>query len=96
MFEIHKSRRACADIHNIWLYSFENWGEAQADKYFDQLMAGINELRRHPELGKPRDSLRKGYRSLQIQHHVVFYTVSSSIVSIKRVLHERMDPDAGL
>jgi plasmid stabilization system protein ParE len=33
-FEI--TLRAKEDLYNIWLYSLEAWGEAQADKYIGE------------------------------------------------------------
>ena len=32
---IHTQNLAKKDLQAIWLYSFKNWGEKQADKYFD-------------------------------------------------------------
>jgi toxin ParE1/3/4 len=37
VLKIHKQVLAEQDIIDIWLYSFENWGQAQADKYLDEL-----------------------------------------------------------
>jgi plasmid stabilization system protein ParE len=45
----------------IWHYSFREWGEAQADKYYAEIKAGILKLQAHPHLGRSRDDLRAGY-----------------------------------
>ena len=37
------SERAEADLREIWRYSLEVWGEAQADRYLDELDAGLQE-----------------------------------------------------
>lgn len=91
MHRIHKQARAERDLTDIWLYTYEEWGEAQANKYFDELDAGIRRLAENPELGKRCDYIRAGYRSLRVGHHLVYYTVTPSIIRIVRVLHERMD-----
>ncbi|RKT38009.1 type II toxin-antitoxin system RelE/ParE family toxin [Thiocapsa rosea] len=96
MHEIVKRPRAREDLKGIWRYSFTEWGEAQADRYLAEIDAGIARLKEHPELGKSRDDLRAGYRSLRINQHVVFYLVTPSVVRIVRVLHVRMDPDSHL
>jgi len=96
MHEIRKHALAESDLIGIWLHTYERWGEAQADEYFEQLDAGIRRLARHPELGKACGHVREGYRSFRINRHVVYYTVTLSIIHIIRVLHGRMDPDQHL
>lgn len=91
MLNIHKQELAEKDLKGIWLYSFENWGETQADKYYDELDEGFKTLCHNPEIGKDRGSIRKGYRSFQINRHVVYYKVTASTIHIIRVLHESMD-----
>lgn len=80
----------------IWVYTFKQWSEAQADRYLSALEDGIQKLVGEPEDGKQRDSLRKGYWSQRIEHHVVFYTFTDNELRIRRVLHEVMDPDIHL
>lgn len=87
------SARAQADLRDIWLYSFKNWGEAQADRYLDELDAGLRECGVEPECGRRRDEVRIGYWSLLVRRHVAFYTVTTDEVLIQRVLHGSMDPD---
>ena len=72
MFEIVKRPGARQDLTAIWRYSFEQWGEKQADKYLAELAAGIARLGDNPLLGKPRDDLRSGYRSLRVNEHMVY------------------------
>ena len=50
MRRIFKTQEAESDLEEIWLYSFEEWNEEQADKYYDQLIEGINKLLDNPEL----------------------------------------------
>ena len=92
MYRIHKQALAEEDIQGIWLYTYEKWGEAQADKYFDELEYGIKTIGHNPAIGKNCDAIREGYRSFQINRHIVYYKVKSSTIHIVRVLHERMDP----
>jgi toxin ParE1/3/4 len=96
MPEIVKRPRARQDLKTIWRDSFEEWGEKQADKYLAELAAGIARLRDNPRLGKERDDLRPGYRSLRVNAHMVYYVLTPSTIRIVRVLHARMDPDRHL
>lgn len=91
-----KDQAAETDLIGIWVYSFEQWSEAQADRYLSALEDGIQKLVGEPENGKQRDSLRNGYWSQRIKHHVVFYTFTDNELRIRRVLHEVMDPDIHL
>ncbi len=93
MVIIVKSPAAEIDLEKIWLYSFEQWNEGQADRYYDALLEGINRLVDNPMLGKSRQHVRQGYRSLQINRHVIYYRQQGDTIDIVRVLHERMIPE---
>jgi len=92
MYEINKSFLALDDLKGIWHYSLNKWGDAKAADYLRELDTGIQRLTVNPEMGKPRDRMRKGFRSIQINHHVVFYQIKGQIIHIIRVLHERQLP----
>jgi toxin ParE1/3/4 len=87
-----KKPLAESDLIDIWFYSFENWGEEQANSYLKALGLQLAKLKEFPMLGKPRDELRPGYRSLQIQRHLAFYLLTEEAVEIVRVLHVSMEP----
>jgi toxin ParE1/3/4 len=91
-----KDRAAEDDLIGIWVYTFNQWSEAQADRYLYALECGINAIMIDPQAGKARDDMREGYWSKRIEHHVVFYTVTDDELRIRRVLHEVMDPDLHL
>jgi len=57
----------------------------------EALRQGVGKLLKDPESGVRRDSLREGYRSKLLEHHVVFYTFTDEEVRIRRVLHKVMD-----
>lgn len=89
--KLAKDNAAEADLIGVWVYSFETWGEAQADRSLAALENGIREPVASPRNGKPRDDLREGYWSKRLEHHVVFYTFTDAELRIRRVLHEVMD-----
>jgi toxin ParE1/3/4 len=91
-----KTQEAESDLEEIWLYSFEKWNEEQADRYYDQLIEGIDKLLDNPELGKSRATIRNGYRSIHIGSHLIYYRVEGDDIRIIRVLHERMLPSKHL
>jgi Plasmid stabilization system protein len=83
--------KAESDLIDIWVYTCEEWGADQADKYLDQLEAGMRQLINHPSLGANYAHVFPGYRRLQVEHHAVFYQVLGSEVLVVRILHEDMD-----
>ena len=78
MRKIHLQVLAKQDLKNIWLYSFNNWGEEQADCYFDELNNAFALIAENPELGFACDYIREGYRQFYINCHVVFYRVTAA------------------
>jgi toxin ParE1/3/4 len=91
MPEILIRPRAHSDLKAIWRYSFQQWGERQADLYLKQLDDGIQSLREFPDLGEACDHIRTGYRKLQVNRHLVFYRRSDQRIEVVRVLHQAMD-----
>lgn len=87
---------ARADLIAIWVYSFETWGEAQAERYTTAIERGIELLAGAPENGKDRSALVQGYWSKRLEHHVVFYTFDDHELRVRRVLHGVMDPSLHL
>ncbi len=93
MYEVTQSQLARQDLKGIFRYSFEKWGADKAAEYLVQLDAGIHALIDNPAIGRSRDEIRDGYRSIQINRHIVFYRVLDQVIDVVRVLHERMAPE---
>jgi len=96
MYDLELQHRARQDLKEIWRFSCETWNEQQADKYLRQLAEKTALLRTNPNLGRRRDEVRPGYRSLVVNRHVVYYLVEEDSVRIVRVLHDGMDPERHL
>ena len=96
MLELAKRPLAKDDLKEIWRYTYENWGVQQADHYLYELDAAMQKLLVSPDLGRPRDALRAGYRSVHIGRHTVFYRVEGRSLEIVRVLHDSMDVERHL
>ena len=93
---IHKHPLAEQDLLDIWLYSYENWGETQADKYVDELESVIKSIAANPFSYKEREEFSPPIRICHHARHLIIYTVSNTSLSIIRILHNRMDIDAHL
>lgn len=92
MRQLVVSIQAEEDLRGIWLYTFEKWGDAQADRYLDELGEGMQRCCENPGHGKNREAVRAGYCSQFVRKHVVFYTFTEKEVVVQRVLHGAMDP----
>jgi toxin ParE1/3/4 len=85
------SRDAEDDLLSIWRYGAEEWSPTAADDHERAIGRSCLRLVSHPDLGKSRDELFVGMRSIPIDPHVVFYKVSSDAIEVVRVIHQRED-----
>jgi toxin ParE1/3/4 len=46
------SRKARADLRNIWKYTADNWDEQQADRYILQIHAAMMLVAKDPQKGR--------------------------------------------
>jgi toxin ParE1/3/4 len=79
------------DLKAIGRYSADRWGESQRRWYLRELADRMAVLADNPMLGRARDDLRAGYRSMRSGRHVVFYREVADGIEIVRVLHQSMD-----
>lgn len=84
---------------DIWLYTCQEWGEKQAEKYITglhthlQALAEKNKFWHHlpNSLIIPSDLDIQGYFS-QYQHHYIFFReLSADTIGIMSILHENAD-----
>lgn len=87
------SKKALADIDEIWDHTAETWSTEQADRYYNLIFEEIEFIADHPQTGKDCNHIRKNYRCSIVKSHLVFYRINNNKneVEIIRVLHQRMD-----
>ncbi|GAB2842682.1 type II toxin-antitoxin system RelE/ParE family toxin [Ferruginibacter profundus] len=85
------SKKAVADLEEIWLYTVEKWSVEQADRYYNLIFDEINYICKNPNAGKSKEHIRKGYLASKVKSHLIFYRVVNDTIEIIRILHERMD-----
>lgn len=91
MLELAIRPRAARDFKDIWAYTAQQWGEAQADQYLRDIDREIQGLLKFPEMGTSCDAVRTNYRALHVRSHLVFYLRTGQCLEIVRVLHESMN-----
>ena len=85
---------ARTDLEAIWVYTVEQWGVEQAERYLQGLFDCFEELAANPRLGRERDDVKAGYRSFPQGRHVVFYVIASARIDVIGVVHQSADVDA--
>jgi toxin ParE1/3/4 len=79
------------DIDGIWDFTAERWGEDQAIRYVRLLRDAIETVARKPQLGRPCDQIRSGYRKYPSGSHMIFHRTLADGIDVVRVLHQSMD-----
>ncbi len=89
------SVNAAEDLENIWLYTFTNWSQTQADRYINLIFDEIKYLDENPNSGKDIAHIRKNYRCSKVKSHVIFYRVmqQQNKIEIIRILHQSLDTE---
>ena len=83
---------AIDDLNNIWDYTYEQWSEAKADKYYSILKLSCIEIGKNPEIGKGYYEINKNLLGLKVGRHIIFYQfINEYEIEVIRILHERMD-----
>ena len=92
------SVEASIDLENIWLYTFENWSQEQADRYFNLIIDEIENISNDPSSGIDYSDIREGYFRSRVNSHYIFYKVNlkKKVVEIIRILHQQMDIESRL
>ena len=92
MAKVILRQEAIDDLNNIWDYTFEQWSENQADKYYSTLRFACTEIGENPDIGKEYTEIRKDLLGLESGKHIIFYHLTSEDeIEVIRILHERMD-----
>jgi toxin ParE1/3/4 len=91
MAEYRLTPAAERDLEAIWLYTFNKWDEAQANRYIDLMTSAFTELAQFPKIAPSCYQIHPGYRRLSVERHVIYYRATAYGVAIIRVLHDRMD-----
>lgn len=85
------SEAAARDIEDILEQSLADFGQLQAEKYYESLKRCLELLSENPGMGTSAENVRAGYRRFPHESHVVFYRASPQGILVVRVLHKRMD-----
>lgn len=91
MKRLDVSPNAEADLRGIWIYTFQTWGEAQADRYLNDLDTRMTGLTTGRTTSRAAEEVGPGLRRALVGRPVVFFREDAAAVTVVRVLHQRMD-----
>lgn len=92
MAKYYLTNKAVDDLATIWDYTYDEWSENQADKYYLLLLNSCQEIADNPGLGKKYDNVTEKLLGFKSNQHIIFYQIiSNKEVEIIRILHGRMD-----
>jgi len=85
-------QEAIDDLNDIWDYTFQQWSEDQADKYYASIKFACKQIGENPALGRKYTEISKNLLGLKTGKHIIFYQQTAiNEIEVIRILHERMD-----
>lgn len=78
------------DFEDIWL-GLEPFGVEFADQCLDELQQKFLQLQQFPGLGRSREDLAPGLRTVVVREVVILYRSLEGLLVIVRVIHGRRD-----
>lgn len=86
------TNKALDDLTEIWNYTYDEWSENQADKYYLLLLNSFQELAENPKKGKKYEIVNPHLLGYKSGKHIIFYRIiSDATIEITRILQGRMD-----
>lgn len=87
------TRQADQNLVDIYLFTLEQFGFAQAEKYTESMKQCIEMLAESPRMGRAADTIRPGVRRHEHESHVIFYREADDGILVLAVIHRRVRPD---
>lgn len=79
------------DLIDIWHYTWQTWGQKQADSYLDALEKVMSLLAKQPKLSRERTEFNPPVRIHPHAQHLIIYQEIKDGIKLIRVLHKSMD-----
>jgi toxin ParE1/3/4 len=77
------------DLRRIYNHGLKKWGEAQADKYYNDFFDRFEQLAKQPCLYQPVDYIRKGYRRNVCGVDSIYYRIEDNTFEIMNILRNQ-------
>jgi toxin ParE1/3/4 len=83
------TRQAEKELASILAHTKNEWGEAQAQKYFQELADTFHLLARYQQMGRIFSESHRTWRRFEQGSHVIIYRSVADGIVIQRLLHNR-------
>ncbi|WP_404406222.1 type II toxin-antitoxin system RelE/ParE family toxin [Pelagibacterium halotolerans] len=80
------SAHAKEDLRRIYMHGLCEFGEAQADKYYNALFDAFEHIARQPLMHQAVDEIRAGYRRAICGSESIYYRVVGDRVEIMAII----------
>jgi toxin ParE1/3/4 len=87
--EFRLSRRARADLIDIYTFTEAKFGPYQAEAYYSGLERSFGLLADFPAIGASREEILPRLRQFRFQSHLIFYCDEGDHVFIRALIHVR-------
>ena len=74
------------DLKRIYFYGVQQWGEQQADSYFNNLFEYFSEISVNPKQFPRVDEIRIGYRRCVCGVDSIYFRIKNNSVEIMRIM----------
>lgn len=86
MADFRISEKAREDLIRIYLYGLREFGESQADLYFENFFRCFNRISENPLAFESVDQIRTGYRRCPCGSDSIFYRIQADQVEIMAIV----------
>lgn len=80
------TKLADQDLNDLYTEGFTQWGEAQADRYYDGLIERFDQICVTPLTYPAVDDIQPGYRRSVYKRHSIYYVVEDDAVEVRAVV----------
>ena len=89
MAEWRLSEKADEQLSGIYVYTFDTFGEVQAEAYVEGLRRTFGLIADFPGIGNVADEIKPGLRRFRFQSHYIFYKAEPGMLVIRALIHAR-------
>jgi toxin ParE1/3/4 len=91
MADYELSVAAAADLEDVFVYTIQTFGIAQAERYRSTLETALQRVANDPRLGRPVEGRTQVFRQYNCESHGIFYVIEGDAIFVVRILHLAMD-----
>jgi plasmid stabilization system protein ParE len=85
--------QAQKEIIRIYKYIVDNWGFKAADKFYGKVEFKIEQIIRHPGIGRPSKKKPDFRKLLVAKRNIMYYYIEGTGIWIENLLNAYADPE---